>query len=134
MTREQVKAVIDALVVLRDEVSDDQASKVAALYPTLKQNGVLVTAGTRINWNGQLKKAATDLWDTAENNPDNAPTLWADLVYQGEYRTIPETVTVTTAFAKGEKGWWNGVLYESLIDANVYNPDQYPAGWVQCEN
>ena len=110
-------------------LDDKTASTVATLFPRLKADGSLVSVGTRINWNGIVKKAAVDLWDTAENNPDNAPSLWQDIEYKEGYRIIPDTLTVTTAFAKGECGWWNGVLYRSLIDANVYTPAVYPQGW-----
>lgn len=112
------------------EMDDVSASYMPEMFQKLKQDGSLVKAGTRINWNGQLKKAAADLWDTAENNPDNAPTLWEDINYVNGYRAIPEIITVTTAFAKGEIGFWKGALYESLYDANVWNPEQFAAGWV----
>lgn len=110
-------------------LDDKTASTAATLFHRLKQDGALIPAGTRINWNGVIKKAAVDLWDTEENNPDNATTLWEDIAYKGGYRIIPETLTVTTAFAKDECGWWNGVLYRSLMESNVYNPEQYPSGW-----
>lgn len=110
-------------------LDDKTASTAATLFPRLKADGSLVSVGTRINWNGIVKKAAVDLWDTAENNPDNAPSLWQDIEYKEGYRIIPDTLTVTTAFAKGECGWWNDVLYRSLIDANVYTPAVYPQGW-----
>ena len=110
-------------------LDDKTASTAATLFPRLKADGSLITAGTRINWNGTIKKAAVDLWDTAENNPDNAPGLWADIEYREGYRIIPDTLTVTTAFAKDECGWWDGVLYRSLLDSNVYTPAVYPAGW-----
>lgn len=42
-----------------------------------KLRTAMTKAGTRINWNGTVKKAAADLWDTAENTPDAAPDLWA---------------------------------------------------------
>ena len=61
--------------------------------------------------------------------PDNAPNLWADIDYIDGYRIIPETITVTTAFAEGECGWWDGVLYRSKVGGNVYNPDVYPENW-----
>ena len=89
----------------------------------------LINAGTRINWNGTLKQAAVDLWDTTDNDPDHAPVLWKDIAYKQGIRIIPETITVTEAFAKGERGWWIGERYESLLDANVYTPVQYPQGW-----
>lgn len=121
-----VRAAMDQAGVL---LTDAEASTVVTLYPKLKGKGDLVQAGTRINWYGQLKRAAVDLWDTDENNPDNAPTLWEDINYREGYRVIPEVITAGLAFALGEIGWWGDMLYRSLIDANVYTPDAYPAGW-----
>lgn len=114
-------------------LDDKTASTAATLFPRLKENGELIRVGVRINWNGTVKKAAVDLWDTAENNPDNAPTLWEDLDYKDGYRIIPETITVTTAFAKDECGWWGDVLYRSRVAANVYTPAQYPDNWEMVE-
>ena len=110
-------------------LDDKTASEAATLFPKLKQAGELIRAGTRINWNSTIKKAAADLWDTEENNPDNAPTLWENIAYKDGYRYIPEVITSTTAFALGECGWWNDELYESIIPANTYTPEQYPHGW-----
>ena len=110
-------------------LNDAQASESALIYPPLRNDGGLITAGTRINWNGLLKRAAVDLWDMEQNNPDNAPALWEDINYRDGYRVIPETITQGTAFAKDELGWWGDTLYRSLLDANVWTPDQYPSGW-----
>lgn len=110
-------------------LDDKTASTAALLFPRLKQDGSLVSAGTRINWNGTIKKASVDLWDTAENNPDNAPTLWADLAYRDGIRIIPEVITVILAFKKDELGWWGDVLYRSKVDGNVYTPAVYPDNW-----
>ena len=110
-------------------LDDASASNAAELFPSLKQDGSLIRTGTRINWHGTIKRAAVDLWDTAENNPDNAPALWEDIAYREGYRIIPATITAGTAFAKDELGWWGDVLYKSLIPANVYTPEQYAAGW-----
>lgn len=125
-----LRSVVEQAVTSLD---DKTASTAAILFPRLKADGSLIQAGTRINWNGTIKKAAVDLWDMAENNPDNAPGLWEDIEYKEGYRIIPDTLTVTTAFAKDECGWWNGVLYRSLLDANVYTPVAYPAGWEVVE-
>lgn len=110
-------------------LDDASASNAAELFPALKQDGSLIKTGTRINWHGTIKRAAADLWDTAENTPDAAPALWEDIAYREGYRIIPETITAGTAFAKDECGWWGDTLYRSLIDANVYTPEQYAAGW-----
>ena len=112
-------------------LDDRTASAAVQLFPGLKGDGALVSAGTRINWNGAIKKATVDLWDTAENNPDNAPSLWQDIEYKDGYRIIPDPLTVTTAFAKDECGWWKGELYRSLAEVNVYTPAAYPQNWVK---
>ena len=100
-----------------------------ALFDGMRYDGSLISAGTRINWHGTLKQAAVDLWDEEQNSPDNAPTLWVDIVYREGIRIIPETFTAAQAFALDELGWWQEHVYRSTIAANVYTPDQYAAGW-----
>ncbi len=99
------------------------------LFPRLKQDGSLVEAGKHINWGGIIKRARNALWDTPENDPDHAPTLWEDIAYKDGYRIIPQTITAEAPFAKDECGWWEDTLYRSKIDANVWTPAQYPDGW-----
>lgn len=111
------------------DIPEADASRMADYYPTMTGDGSLVKVGTKINWHGVLKQAAVDLWDTAENNPDNAPTLWADIAYREGIRVIPETIAAEQAFALDELGWWDGHIYRSTIAANVYTPTQYAAGW-----
>lgn len=129
MRREDAKAVIAAIVALRESATDEQASAAAILYPTLKRDGSLVAAGTRINWNGEVMRAAVDLWDSEGNDPESAPNLWECICYRNGYRIIPETITVGTAFSQGERGWWGDELYVSLTNDNVWTPQAYPAGW-----
>ena len=131
MTRAEalkLRAIVEQAAALLD---DKTASEAPTLFPRLKRDGSLVRAGTRICHNGEIKKAAVDLWDTAENDPDHAHTLWAKIDYRDGYRIIPSVITVTTAFAKGERGWWNGKLYESAVDSNVYTPEQYAPNWTE---
>lgn len=110
-------------------VDDATASRMVDYYPTLTGGGSLIPAGTKINWGGQLKRAAVDLWDTTGNDPGSAPNLWEDVNYRSGYRVIPEVITTTLAFAEGECGWWGDHLYRSTMDGNVYRPDTYPDGW-----
>ena len=129
MTRSEAQKLIADIVKLREAATDTQASLAVSVYPTLKQDGSLIKSGTRINHNGTIIRAAVDLYDTETNSPENAPTLWEELNYKDGYRIIPEVITVGTAFSKGELGWWNDELYESLVNSNVYTPDQYAPNW-----
>ena len=112
-----------------ESLDDQTVSTAPAMLRRLKQDGRLVSAGTRINWGGTVKRAAVDLWDTIENTPDAAPTLWEGIDYKDGIRVIPATITAGTAFALDELGWWQGKVYKSMLAANVYTPEQYPAGW-----
>ena len=129
MTRNKAETLRKLIEQISINLTDKEASEGAELFPRLKEDNSLVSSGTRINWNGVIKRAAVDIWDTLENNPDNAPSLWEDINYKEGYRIIPETITVGMAFAKDECGWWKEVLYKSLIDANVYTPEQHSNGW-----
>lgn len=122
-----------AIVLSTASLDDKTASTVPELMARLNGNGELVKAGTRINWEGTVMKAAVDLWDTAENTPAAAPALWESLPYKDGYRIIPDVITVTGAFSKGECGWWGEVLYRSKVNANTYTPDQYPGNWEIAE-
>ena len=126
---EQARKLRPIIEQATESLDDKDASESVELFPHLKGDGSLIKAGTRINWNGVLKQAAVDLWDTDDNTPDNAQTLWADIAYREGIRVIPETITAAQAFALDELGWWDGHIYRSTIAANVYTPDQYAAGW-----
>lgn len=114
-------------------LDDREASTCPTLYRKMQYDGKLIAAGTRINWNGEVKKAAVDLWDTKENTPDAVPTLWSDIDYKDGIRIIPDVIPADLAFSKGELGWRNDVIYESLINANVWTPEEYSAGWKVAE-
>lgn len=113
-------------------IADDAtASRAVEFHPEMQYNGKLIPAKTRINWNGKLKRSAVDVWDTKENNPDNAPSLWEDIAYRDGFRIIPEVITATLAFSEGECGWWGDTLYRSKVNGNVYTPAVYPNNWDQ---
>lgn len=115
-------------------ITDDAvASRAVHFHPEMQYNGKLIPAKTRINWNGKLKRATVDIWDTETNNPDNAPTLWEDIAYRDGFRIIPEVITATLAFSEGEYGWWEDKLYCSKVNGNVYTPAVYPDNWELVE-
>ena len=126
---EKAKLQRKNIVLASASLDDKEASQTPELFDQLDENGGLVPAGTRINWNGTLKRASVDLWDTKENNPDNAPTLWEDIAYKDGIRIIPEIITAGTAFSKDALGWRTDELYKSLLDNNVWTPSSYPTAW-----
>ena len=134
LTESEVSRMLIAQQINNLIVDDATASRMVDYYPTLKQDGTLIAVNTRINWNGKLKRAAVDLWDTEANNPDNSPTLWEDIEYRDGIRVIPAAISSTDAFKKGDLGWWGDNLYQSIYDGdNVWTPEQYSAAWKKIE-
>ena len=125
---ERARALRKNIIASSASLEDKVASETPELFGRLNENGDLIKAGTRVNWKSLLKRAAVDLWDTKENNPDNAPALWEDIAYKEGYRIIPETITAGTAFNKDELGWWEDTLYKSILDNNVWTPEANPSG------
>ena len=128
-TAEEARAWRKQLDKALPAIPDKEASGSPDLFPTLKHDGKLIPAGTRINWNGWLKQATVDLWDAEENDPDHAPTLWVKINYKDGVRVIPDPITAAEAFGMDELGWWDGSIYKSKLAANVHTPEQHPDGW-----
>lgn len=129
LTESEVTRMVIAQQINSLDIDDATASRMAEYFPTLTGDGALIESGTRINWYGVVKRAAVDLWDNQESTPDAAPALWEGIAYKNGVRIIPETITAGTAFALDELGWWEDVLYQSKLDANVWTPTQNPDGW-----
>lgn len=134
MTREEARKLRALIEQAGDSLPDKEASQGPVLMRRLKGKGALIKAGTRINWHGVVKRAAVDLWDTPENTPDSALSLWEDIGYKDGWRIIPKVITAGLAFQPGEKGWWNDELYESIHPtANTWTPEEYAPAWKKVE-
>lgn len=128
-TPSDIVRALSGLNTMRDNATDAQASLAPMAYRSLKMDGSLVRAGTRVAHKGELYRARVDLYDTDENTPDAVPSLWDKVMYKRGIRIIPEQIVAENPFAKGEIGWWGDKQYKSLIDANVWTPAAYPSGW-----
>lgn len=132
MTREQAVLIRRAVVNGGEMLDDREVSIAPQVLEPLRESGSLIPAGTRIPWGSGIKRARVDLWDVEENNPDNAPELWSDVLYRDGIRVIPAVITVDAAFSYGEIGWWGDVLMRSILPGertNVYTPEEYPSAW-----
>ena len=139
MTKDKAMKLRSLIEQASMSLPDKEASEGAELFPCLTGDGALVKVGTRINWNGTVKKSTVDLWDTVDNDPDHAPTLWVDVDYVDGVRKIPQTDSgifeATLAFAEGEDGYSSadGMIYTSKVNGNVYTPQLVPTNWILKE-
>ena len=68
-------------------------------------------------------------------NPVVAPSLFAEVLSSKITGDIPEWVQPesTNGYMIGDRVIYKGVIYESVIDNNVWSPEAYPAGWSVVE-
>lgn len=70
----------------------------------------------------------------AEWTPDATPSLYKKIgVTESGYPEWVQPLGASDAYNTGDVVSYNGVLYRSLVDGNVWAPDAYPAGWEVVE-
>ena len=120
-----------ALTFFAETLSDAQALQVPMLFDEFDGNGVAYEVGKRIMFEGVLYKVIQAHTSQADWTPVAAPSLFAKVINETIDGSIPEfeQPDSTNPYMKGDKVIFNGKVYESLIDNNVYSPEAYPAGW-----
>ena len=61
--------------------------------------------------------------------PSTTASLYTKITAPATIAAWKQPTGSTDAYKKGDKVTFNGSTYESLIDANVWSPATYPAGW-----
>ena len=119
---------------LLPNLSDEQALQVPLMFPKW-QEGKEYVVGDRVLYLGVLYKVLQAHTSQVGWEPDIAPSLFAkNLIVkdeEGEQVDIPEWVQPdsTNPYMIGDKVMFEGKVYQSLIDNNVWSPVDYPQGW-----
>lgn len=116
-------------------LTEEQALEIATVYPVW-ETGHAYAVGDIISYGGngvgdpQLYKVVQAHTSQADWTPEATPALYDafGLDEQG-YPLWSQPTGAHDAYNKGDIVNYNGDLYESLIDGNVWSPDVYPAGW-----
>jgi len=124
-----IQAVKKILAAQSEQLTDEEALGVAALYPTwTSKNGEVVTVGERLWYNEKLYKVVQTHSVQSDWTPDVTPALYTEITIVEWPDFVPPTGT-QDAYMTGDKVTFNGEHYESLIDNNTWSPADYPSGW-----
>lgn len=123
-----------ALMALAETFTDEQALKCILLFPKFDPNGVWLDKDKRLQYNGKLYKVLQGHTTQLDWTPDVAVSLYAEISDPSiEYPEFKQPIGSHDAYMTGDKVTYNGVRYESLIDNNVYSPDDNPSGWKKID-
>lgn len=112
-----------------EELSDEEALEVAALYPTwISKIDMQVNVGERYWYDGKLYKVIQQHTVQSDWTPDTAVSLFVEVSIE-EWPEWVQPTGAQDAYMAGDKVTFEGEHYISLIDNNTWSPAAYPAGW-----
>ena len=126
-----------ALQMFAASLTDEQAMEVAFVYEPWMDGktyavGEFVTYGTNGVGDPQLYKVNQAHKAQRDWMPGLSPSLYSPIGLNDKgYAVWSAPTGAHDAYNKGDMVDYNGVLYRSLMDGNVYSPEAYPAGWVE---
>ena len=117
--------------IVANQVTDDIVALSIQEFYDIWEVGVLYSVGRYITHNDILYKVLTEHTSQAQWTPDVSPSLFAKVLIDPSGETIPEWVQPdsTNAYMIGDQVIFEGNVYESTIDNNIWSPVEYPAGW-----
>jgi hypothetical protein len=120
-------------------LTEDQAMEVAAVFDAWREGkayGVndYITYGVNSVGDPQLYRVVQGHTSQADWTPDKTPALYTAIgLNESGYPVWSQPTGAHDAYNIGDIVDYNGILYESKIDGNVYSPDAYPDGWKKVE-
>ena len=115
---------IEGAAALQDDAA---ALENIDLYPLWKA-GIAVNVGDRYRYGETLYKVIQAHTTQEDWTPDKTPALFV-VVSLEEWPEWVQPTGAQDAYNKGDKVTYKGDHYISLIDGNVWSPEEYPAGW-----
>ena len=111
-------------------VPDAAALKMTDYFPAWDGDGHTYKVGDRVTYNDTLYKVLQDHTSQSTWTPENAQSLFAKVLTSTTGEPLPwEQPDSTNPYMIGDRVTYNGKVYESTVDNNVWAPDAYPQGW-----
>lgn len=135
MLKSELRDAVDARLAKTNQalskLDDIVALNVIDLFQQF-QIGKNYKKDDRFRYNDKLFKVNQDHISSAEWVPGQVPALYTEIAPPGVIDVWKQPEGVHDAYNTGDKAHFpgeNDPIYESLIDANIYSPSAYPAGW-----
>lgn len=124
-----------AVQMFAQTLTNEEAMEIATVYPSYEvgkeyKAGEMLTYGENGVGDPQLYKVVQDHTSQEDWIPSGSATLYEPigLTEQG-HPVWSKPSGAHDAYNTGDIVDYNGTLYKSLMDGNVYSPDEYPSGW-----
>lgn len=133
---EQFRRAVQLLIRF---LTDVEAMEVATVYPKYEVGKIYKTDdifsyGENGVGDPQLYRVEQDHTSQEDWKPDEKRALYTPIgLTDAGYPIWSRPTGAQDAYNIGDVVDYNGELYKSLINGNIYAPDEYPAGWETVE-
>lgn len=124
-----------ALQMFAQTLTNEQAIEIATVYPAWEagkayEQGDIITYGANDVGDPKLYRVAQAHTSQADWIPSGTSALYTPIGLTDDgYPVWSQPTGAHDAYNTGDIVDYNGTLYKSTIDGNVWAPDAYPAGW-----
>jgi hypothetical protein len=138
MTKEALeirKALQIFLTTLDVDTQTADMMEVASVFPKYEVGKAykvkdVFSYGENAVGDAQLYQVLQDHTSSAEWTPDTAVSLYKPIgVTKDGYPEWVQPLGASDAYNNGDIVSYNGTLYQSTMDGNVWSPVDYPQGW-----
>lgn len=112
---------------------DEDALEAVELFPAWKAD-TAYALDERIRYGEKLYRCVQAHTSQSDWTPDATSALWTEVAKPGEIPVWRQPTGAQDAYNIGDRVWYpdrGDKVYESLIDANVFSPAEYPQGWME---
>lgn len=118
--------------------SENKMAQIMRLFPRWEIDKSY-EIGEVVEYEGSLYKVLQPHTSQSDWTPDVAPSLFVDVTIRQvgeETGEVPEWEQPgsTNPYNIGDRVIFEGVIYESTIDGNVWSPTDHPQGWRVIDN
>lgn len=124
-----------ALQMYAQTLTDDEAMEISTVFPKyevgkLYKADEMFTHGVNEVGDPQLFRVVQEHTSQADWIPSETPALYTPIGLNAEGFPVWSKPTGShDAYNTGDIVDYNGTLYKSTMDGNIWSPEEYPAGW-----
>jgi hypothetical protein len=127
---EELRKVVQnsvAKMVRQDKLEPEEYQRLIRIYPKFTED-LDIGEGKIVQYNGEIYEVILAHITQSDWTPPNTPALFRKVVPENVIPVWTQPTGAHDAYDKGDKVVFNGEVWESTVDANVWSPDEF--GWV----
>ena len=138
---QSIKSILKTITLAKD-LTDDQKQEILSRYEDYKVDKAY-QEGDKFTYQGKIYEVIQAHTSQTTWIPSETPALYKEFLkvkIQDEEGNTSEVVAefrkptgAHDAYQKGDKISFEGSIYESIIDANVFSPSEFADGWKKIE-